>query len=410
MNIRTSRGKHDAPAARRPGARPVTGAGPRAGGWMEDPGFGVYVHIPFCIHRCHYCDFNTYEKQDALHGPYVEALIRDIERSPGDHPPATSVFFGGGTPTLLAPVQLARILTAIRTRFGLVQEAEITAEANPESIGADDFGRLLEAGFNRFSIGVQSLAPHVLEGLGRKHSVDVAVQAYGRARDAGVEDLNVDLIYGSPWETTEDWVRTIDRVVELEPDHVSAYALTIEEGTPLATLIETGRMPDVDPDVQAERHAIADERLEKTGYSRYEISNWAKPRKASRHNVLYWSAGDYLGFGAGAHGHLDGLRYWNVRLPRDFIDRVEEGVSTEDGHERLEGRARQGEALMLGLRLTRGIDLPSFKRRFGSEHLEDRADEIDDLISQGLLQRRFNTLRLTDEATMLANEVAHRLL
>lgn len=382
----------------------------RDGHWLEDPGFGVYVHIPFCLHRCHYCDFNTYEGLEALYEPYAEALVRDIERAPDVVPPATSVFFGGGTPTLLSPPLLGRILTAIEARVGLAPGPEVTVEANPETVDEETFGALLDAGFNRFSIGVQSLAPHVLRGLGRTHSAERALTAVAAARRAGVEDLNLDLIYGSVWERPGDWEETLERVIAVAPDHISAYALTIEEGTPLATLVRTGRVPDVDPDVQAERHAVAREMLTRAGYLRYEISNWARPGRASAHNVLYWSAGDYLGFGAGAHGHLAGRRYWNVRLPRDLIARVDAGGRTDEGDEILDAPAGAGEALILGLRLAAGVNLSGFARRFGHAVLDERRAEIDVLVDGGLLEREPDRIRLSERGTMLANEVAARLL
>ena len=376
-----------------------------SGAYQAEPGFGVYVHIPFCLHRCHYCDFNTYEGQDDLHDRYIDALIRTIERQEGAFSEATSVFFGGGTPTLLPPRQLGRVLDAVRGLCGIAADAEVTVEANPDTVDEETFGGLLEAGFNRVSIGVQSLVPKVLLGLGRTHSPEKALDAIAAARRAGVDDVNADLIYGSPWESAEDWSTSLNGLVAADPDHISAYALTIEEGTPLATLINTKRVPDVDPDVQADRHETADEVLGAAGYARYEISNWAKPRRASTHNVLYWSGGNYLGFGAGAHGHMDGRRYWATRLPRDFIERAEDSV--EDGHEVVEDRV--GEGLMLGLRLTSGVLLADFAERFGPFD-DDRRATIDGLVAKGALEFRDGHLRITERATMLANDVIARLL
>ena len=382
----------------------------RSGQWTPDPGFGVYVHIPFCTHRCHYCDFNTYEGQDDLHGTYVDALVADIERWSGERRPATSVFFGGGTPTLLAPEQLRRILRAVEATCGIAPGAEVTVEANPETVDERIFGGLLAAGFNRVSIGVQSLVPKVLVGLGRTHSPERAVDALAAARRAGFSDVSADLIYGSPWESDEDWVTSLTGVIEAAPDHVSAYALTIEDATPLATLVATGRVPDVDPDLQAARHAVADDLLGAAGYERYEVSNWARPGCASAHNVLYWCAGDYLGFGAGAHGHVDGERWWSVRLPRDFVGAVVSGRSTRAGDETVAGTARAGEALMLGLRLASGIDMDPFTQRFGASAVADRDAAIDSLCREGLLERSGATLRMTARGTMLASEIAVRLL
>jgi putative oxygen-independent coproporphyrinogen III oxidase len=380
------------------------------GVWREHPGFGVYVHIPFCVRRCHYCDFNTYEGLQSLHRPYVDALVRQIERCPGSHPAATSVFFGGGTPTLLAPTELGRALRAVRARFGIAPDAEITVEANPETVDATRFTALLEQGFNRVSIGVQSLATHVLQGLGRTHSVATALDAITGAHGAGFANVNADLIYGSPWEGPGDWQATLEGVVAAEPAHISAYALTVEEGTPLATLVRTGRVPDVDPDVQADRHAVAESVLRSAGYARYEVSNWARPGHASRHNLLYWCAGDYLGFGAGAHAHIEGHRWWNKRLPRDFIAAIDNGESVVAGEERLDAGGRAGEALMLGLRLSGGVDVAGFTRRFGRDALAERCRHVDDLVSLGLLEADAGRLRLTRRGTLVANEVLSRLL
>jgi putative oxygen-independent coproporphyrinogen III oxidase len=384
----------------------------RTGSWTSEPGFGVYVHIPFCRHRCHYCDFNTYEGQDALHAAYVAALIRHIEEfdPAARYRPATSVFFGGGTPTLLRSKDLAAILNAIRNRVGITPDAEVTVEANPETVDERKFESLLHKGFNRVSIGVQSLVPHVLGGLGRRHSAEVALAAIGAARRAGVADINADLIYGSPWESPADWRSSLNGVMGVEPDHISAYALTIEPGTPLATLVATGRVPDVDPDMQADRHEIASEVLGAAGYSRYEISNWARDDRASRHNVLYWCGGDYLGFGAGAHAHLGGRRSWSVRLPREFIVRVESKVPVEAGSEVLDDDGRAGEALMLGLRLTSGVDLAGFAGAYGAGALASRRPVIDDLIARGLLEVAGGRLRIPADRVLVTNEIAAALL
>jgi oxygen-independent coproporphyrinogen-3 oxidase len=310
---------------------------------------------------------------------------------------------------LLEPRALARILQALRDRIGIRPDAEVTVEANPETVDQAAFEGLLEAGFDRVSIGVQSLAPHVLQALGREHSADRAIQALRAARRAGVADLNADLIYGSPWEQPDDWRRSLEGVIAEDPDHVSAYALSVEEGTPLATLVRTGRAPDVDPDVQADRYEVADALLGAEGYHRYEISNWSRPDRASRHNVLYWSAGDYQGFGAGAHGHLAGRRFWSVRLPREFIAATDEGRRTQEGEEILGEQDRAGEALMLGLRLTSGVDMAAFSRRFPTG-LSLRADTLDELESAGLVWRSQGWLRLSSRATFVANEVLCRLL
>lgn len=382
----------------------------RDGTWQADPGFGIYVHIPFCLHRCHYCDFNTYEGLEALRAPYVDAVVTEVERSDEADRPATSIFFGGGTPTLLSPAQLGRILDAIDRRSGIASGAEITSEANPETIDEPYLRELLAAGFNRLSIGVQSLAPGVLERLGRTHSAGTALRALRAARAAGFTELNADLIYGSPWETESDWASSLAGVIDVAPDHISAYSLMVEEGTPLHTLVASGRIPDVDPDVQAARYEVAQEALGAAGYHRYEVSNWSEPGRASRHNVLYWSAGDYAGFGAGAHSHVDGRRWWTKKLPRDYIGAVTQGGTTVAGEETLIGDARAGEALMLGLRLVSGIDTRAFSERFGTDAITSRDAELRSLESAGLVERTGGMLRLKPAATLLANDVLCRLL
>lgn len=382
----------------------------RKSAWLEEPGFGVYVHIPFCARRCHYCDFNTYEGQDALHAAYADALVAEIESFPSARPQATSVFFGGGTPTLLSADRLGRILAAVVGRFGLAPGAEVTIEANPETVDQAAFEALLGAGFGRFSIGVQSAVDRVLTGLGRTHTAERALGALRAARRAGVQDLNADLIFGSPWEDDAHWRASLEAVIAEAPDHVSTYALTVEDGTPLSRFVAAGRVPDVDPDVQAQRWEVACEVLAAAGYERYEVSNHARPGYASRHNLLYWSAGDYEGFGAGAHGHLAGRRYWRTRLPRDYIAALRAGRTTVAGSETLQPDERAGEALMLGLRLSSGIDLDGFARRFGTHALERRAADIEELVSAGLLVRAGGRLALAPTATLVANEVLGRLL
>jgi putative oxygen-independent coproporphyrinogen III oxidase len=381
--------------------------------WTADPGFGVYVHIPFCMHRCHYCDFNTYEGAGSYHRPYVDALIAHIRTwtgTVGVLPDPTSVFFGGGTPTLLAPSDLSRILDAVRNHVGIAAGAEVTVEANPETVDDRILDELRAGGFNRVSIGVQSLVEPVLRGLGRTHSAESSLRAIRAARKAGFKDVNADLIYGSPWEGDRDWVTSLEGVVEVGPDHISAYALTVESGTPLATLVATGRAPDIDPDIQAARHAVADEVLAAAGYRRYEVSNWSLPGHACRHNVLYWCAGEYAGFGAGAHAHIGGRRFWAVRRPRDFIGRAASGASTEAGWEALDASGRAGEALMLGLRLASGIEEAAFAAKFGARELAARAPVIRDLMAAGLLEREGGRLRVSPAATLVGDEVARQLL
>jgi putative oxygen-independent coproporphyrinogen III oxidase len=386
----------------------ATVAPARSGEWTPDPGLGIYVHIPFCLHRCHYCDFNTYEGKGHLQDAYVEALLDEIHRCDVVGRPATSVYFGGGTPTLLSTQRLGRFLEAIRECVGVAPGVEITVEANPETVDVETFEALMSAGFNRFSIGIQSLSDNVLDALGRRHDSKVALAALDAARRAGAEDLNADLIYGSPWEKEGDLRASVETVLEAGCSHISAYALTVEEGTPLHTMIATGRAPDVDLDMQADRAQLVDALLSSAGYRRYEISNWALENMASAHNVLYWCAGDYLGLGAGAHGHLGGRRSWVLRRPEDFIAAVKAGDPTEDGYEVLDAGARAREAAVLGLRLLSGIDEAAFRARFDPD--PTLVETLGELVDLGLLEREGGRLRATGRGLEMASEMARRIL
>lgn len=382
---------------------------------------GVYVHIPFCAHRCHYCDFNTYEGLDAIHGPYVDAVVGQIEqwrarlapvagRRVDSLPPASTVFFGGGTPTLLAPESLARILRSIRGSVGVTPDAEVTVEANPETVDEGVFTKLLEAGFNRFSVGIQATSNALLARLGRTHSAGTALDALRAARDSGARNVNADLIYGSPWEKEADWWRALHAVADAGVAHVSAYALTIEDGTPLSRYVATGKVAPVDPDVQAARYEMAAEVLGAAGFGRYETSNWAVAGRRCRHNLIYWSGGNYLAFGAGAHGHVDGVRWWYTRLPRDYMDANEREDAGVAGMERLTSDERAAEAFALALRLDHGLDVASFEARFGGEWLAARGAALEELEQGGWVERSAETLRLADRAVFLADAVVAHLL
>ena len=352
--------------------------------------FGVYVHIPFCTRRCDYCAFATWSDRAHLVDAYMDALVTDIERakSRGQLPVATSVFFGGGTPSLVPADALARVLGAIP----LAADAEVTIECNPESVTAESMRIYRSAGVDRVSFGVQSLVGTVLESLGRDHDPTMVVDAVGHARAAGIERINLDLIYGGAGETVDDWSRTLDGVVALAPTHVSAYALTVEAGTPLAD--DPARHPDDDD--QADKYLLADARLTAAGYGNYEISNWAQPGEQCRHNLLYWRQGDYVGFGCAAHSHRAGRRWWNVRTPDRYIDLVAADAPTEASSEQLDGDRRRIEGLQLSLRTSDGVPVGSFD----DGDLDLFADLV--VVDDGVV-------RLTAQGRLLANEVAVRI-
>ncbi|MGH8774840.1 MAG: radical SAM family heme chaperone HemW [Jiangellaceae bacterium] len=330
--------------------------------------FGIYLHVPFCTTRCGYCDFNTYTADElgrepgASRASWAEAAVAELRlarRVLGDTERAAStVFVGGGTPTLLPPDDLGRTLQAIRDEFGVVRDVEVTTEANPESVDARSLDGLLAAGFTRISFGMQSARPHVLAVLDRAHSPGRPAEAVAEARRAGFEHVNLDLIYGTPGESLDDWRASIAAAVDAGPDHVSAYALIVEEGTRLAARIHRGELPMPDDDDQADKYEIADDILTAAGFGWYEVSNWATS-EAGRcsHNGLYWTGGDWWGVGPGAHSHLGGTRWWNVKHPAAWTRRLANGASPAQAREVLDAQTRRTERVLLETRLVDGLDV-----------------------------------------------------
>jgi putative oxygen-independent coproporphyrinogen III oxidase len=328
--------------------------------------FGFYVHVPYCATRCGYCDFNTYTAKElgggASQASYAQSAIAEIRlarRLLGDrYVPVETVFFGGGTPTLLPASDLKAILKVIRDEFGLAASAEVTTEANPESVDEKYLVELAEGGFNRISFGMQSARKHVLEVLERGHTPGRPEQCVRWAYDAGFEQVNLDLIYGTPGETDDDWRASLEAVIGAYPDHVSAYSLIVEEGTRLAARVKRGELPGIDDDVHADRYLIADELLTGAGYGWYEVSNWAVSEDARcRHNLLYWTGADWWGIGPGAHSHLAGTRWWNVKHPAAYAQRLAAGLSPGHARELLAPGDRRVERILLELRLADGLDL-----------------------------------------------------
>ncbi|HEY3879493.1 MAG TPA: radical SAM family heme chaperone HemW [Trebonia sp.] len=328
--------------------------------------FGVYVHVPFCRTRCGYCDFNTYTatelgggaSQAAYPGLVGQEIALAAKVLPVTGTTAETVFFGGGTPTLLAPARIGEIIAKIGDTFGLAKDAEVTVEANPESVGQAELEQLRAEGVTRLSFGMQSAVPHVLRVLDREHRPGRPLDCVRWARAAGFEQVSLDLIYGTPGESDDDWRRSLTAAVEAEPDHVSAYALIVEEGTRLAAKVRRGEISAPDDDAMADRYQIADELLGQAGFRWYELSNWAVSEKAHcRHNLLYWTGGDWWGFGPGAHSHAGGVRWWNVRHPSAYAQRLAAGQSPAAARERLTAGERQMEDIMLRARLADGLPL-----------------------------------------------------
>ena len=356
--------------------------------------FGVYIHVPFCARRCDYCDFATWADRHHLMEAYAAACVTDLRRriEAAPFPEVTSVFFGGGTPSLLPAELLVRILAAVPRAVG----AEVTVECNPDTVTPELLAAYRAGGVNRLSFGVQSMAPHVLAALGRTHDPAGVEGAVAVARATGFDNFNLDLIYGAAGETMADWRATLDAVLALDPPHVSGYALTVEAGTPLARRIGAGDVAAPDDDDQAEKYLAADTALAAAGRPWYEISNWARPGRECRHNLLYWEQGEYLGIGCAAHGHTPaGRRWWNVRTPDRYIDLIAAGAPAEGGFETLDGPARAEEAAMLALRTRQGVPA---------------GPESDGLVADGLAERRDGRAVLTPSGRLLANEATARLL
>jgi oxygen-independent coproporphyrinogen-3 oxidase len=331
-----------------------------------DTPFGVYVHVPFCRTRCGYCDFNTYTATElggggsqaaypGLVGAEIDLAARAL---PAGRAPVATVFFGGGTPTLLRPAEIAGLLARLGQAFGLADDAEVTVEANPESVGPADLEQLRAGGVTRVSFGMQSAVPHVLRVLEREHQPGRTADCVRWARAAGFEQVSLDLIYGTPGESDDDWRASLTAAIEAEPDHVSAYALIVEDGTRLAAKVRRGEIDAPDDDAMADRYLIADDLLSGAGFDWYELSNWAVDDKAHcRHNRLYWTGGDWWGFGPGAHSHVGGVRWWNVRHPTAYAQRLAAGRSPAAARERLTTAERRMEEIMLRARLAEGLPL-----------------------------------------------------
>jgi oxygen-independent coproporphyrinogen-3 oxidase len=381
----------------------------------EDRTFGVYVHVPFCKVRCGYCDFNTYtstELKDARPEDYaaqaateIALARRVIDRTGLPDRAASTVFFGGGTPTLLPAADLAYVLGTVREAFGLAEGAEVTTEANPDSIDRDGLRALADAGFTRVSFGMQSAVPHVLATLDRTHDPARVPLVVEWARDAGLQ-VSLDLIYGTPGESLADWLTSLETALALAPDHVSAYALIVEEGTQLAARIRRGDLEAPDDDLQADMYEAADRLLAGAGYGWYEVSNWARdPAHRSRHNLAYWTGEDWWGVGPGAHSHVGGVRWWNVKHPTAYAQRVNAGQSPAHSRELLDGDARYREDVLLRSRIVDGLPVAV---------LEDHGRRaVAGLIAQGLVDGPAairGTVVLTLRGRLLADLVVRELL
>jgi oxygen-independent coproporphyrinogen-3 oxidase len=371
----------------------------------------LYLHVPFCAARCGYCDFNTYTAADLGAAPggsqadYLTAVRQELDlaaRVLGKTPKISSVYFGGGTPTVLPAGELAALLDAVRQRFPLAKNAEITTEANPESVNPATLAILELAGFNRISFGMQSAVPRVLQTLERRHTLGRVSQVVDWAREAGFRSVSLDLIYGTPGETEADWRASLESALIMRPDHVSAYSLTLEPGTRLARRVAVGELPPIDEDSQADFYNLADSILASGGLHNYETSNWARRGHRCKHNLGYWHSTNWWGIGPGAHSHIGGVRWWNVRHPRNYVAALAGGNSPAQAREVLTDEQRRMEQIMLGLRLDEGFLADLLTRT--------EQKRIPKFLRAGTLELADDRYRLTFAGRLLADGIARDLL
>jgi oxygen-independent coproporphyrinogen-3 oxidase len=385
------------------------------------PSHAVYIHVPFCTTKCTYCAFNTYTNLENLVQPYTDAVTNELVSVAQSQPrtPVHTIFFGGGTPSLLTPAQFDQILSAIRQHYVLDDDAEISLEANPNDITRPYLEALRAVGLNRISIGMQSAIESELQMFARRHDNDAVVRAVSAARQAGFANLNLDLIYGIPHQTLANWEQTLSQAIALQPDHLSLYALGLEEGTPMAAWVDRGRLPEPDDDLAADMYELASDVLARAGYEQYEISNWARPGYECRHNLQYWTNDPYIGVGPGAHGFAGGTRYSVLLSPQRYVKALmgeptpyafPRTAATDEANV-LDRDAEIAETLIMSLRLTkRGVPRAEFAQRFGTDLVDLHRDVIEKFVRQGLLEVDAERVRITERGRLLSNMIFRELV
>ena len=371
-------------------------------------GLSFYVHIPYCIKRCGYCDFNTYtpnELQDGatleiVSNDYIDAVLKELDSAPTDVVP--TIFFGGGTPSLLPAADLGRVISAIRDRNGLTENCEITLEANPDSVTPEKMRQYLDAGFNRISFGMQSAVPHVLATLDRTHNPANVAKAVEMAREAGFSSVSVDLIYGTPGESLEDWRTSIESALTLGVDHISAYALIVETGTKLAAQIKRGDISMPNDDLMADMYLLVNQMCNQAGLQWYELSNWSKPGHECRHNIAYWENKNWWGLGPGAHSHIDGKRFWNLKHPTTYKSKLFSGKSPILDSELLTQEQMRDESIMLAIRMRDGIDI--------SNLTPTQLERIESYRESGHISMVDKHLQLSPQGRLIADRIVRELV
>ncbi len=374
-----------------------------------------YVHIPYCVKRCGYCDFNTYTPAELqistgltqISNSYIDLLIKEIDLAKAQVGDATvpTIFFGGGTPSLMEPTDIGRVISAIESKFGLSKDCEITLETNPDTVDKEKLAAFKAAGVNRISFGMQYAVPHVLATLDRTHNPDNLLQVTRWAKEVGFKDISVDLIYGTPGESLDDWQKSIDAALALPVNHISAYALIVEEGTKLANAIKRGEIENVDDDLTAEKYLMADAAFSKAGFTWYELSNWSKTSGESKHNIAYWLNKNWWGAGPGAHSHIDGKRWWNVKHPNLYREKLQQNIPPELDSEVLEPIQIESERLMLSIRLPEGITKASLS--------SDQIMSLDQYLQSGALDSAkwdAGSVSLTLNGRLIADRIVREIL
>ncbi len=377
---------------------------------MSCKSFGIYIHIPFCVRKCPYCDFVSAPGNRPERVSYLDALASEIRATAGKGQKARTIYFGGGTPSELGPPDLRRVMETVREVFDVLPEAECSVECNPGTLSKSKLARMRSMGFNRLSLGVQSFSDRFLRLLGRIHTSAEAREAYRLIRSSGFGNVNLDLIFGLPGQALEDWRKDLREALDLRPEHLSLYGLTIEADTEFGRLRERGLLGEVDEEVAASMYETAIELTAEAGYEQYEISNFALPGKECRHNLIYWHNEEYLGFGVSAASYVDGVRWSNVKDRDGYVRAASGGCLTPGYTERLGPRAALGEEIMLGLRLAEGFSSSELCRKYSLDPEVVYSDTLRFFLSEGLLARQNGSIRLTPRGRLLANEVCRRFL